>query len=143
MIENRIAEVLTERFKEEDLSSCFLVGVDNHKNNKVVVYIDSDDQLTIDMCRRISRYLEKTIEENSWLPEKYTLDVSSPGTDNPIKLHRQYIKNVGRKVSIKLLEGDNIMGRLNIVGENSITIDVEKKGLVEVQFDNISETKSL
>ena len=95
MIEKLLSEVLEQRFREEDLNDCFLVDVVEKKNDRIEVYIESDATLTIDTCKKVSRYLEKQIEEHKWLGEKYTLDVSSPGVDNPLKLVRQYKKNVG------------------------------------------------
>jgi len=139
MIENRIAEVLSKRFEEEDLHSCFLINVERQKNNKVVVYVDADDQLTIDMCRRISRFLEHKIEEESWLPEKYTLDVSSPGIDNPLRLHRQYVKNIGRRVSVSL-DGDKVKGKLVKVEQEHIEVEHDKKGMIQIPFEKIIET---
>ena len=143
MIENRIAEVLTERFKKEDLSGCFLVNVASDKKNKLTVYVDADEQLTIKMCQVISRFLEKTIEENEWMPAKYTLDVSSPGIDNPLRLHRQYKKNIGRNAAVSLKDDTVLKGKLEKVEEAFIVLDVDKNGKTEIPFENIIETKIL
>ena len=143
MVEDRIAEVLNERFEEEDLSTCFLVSVQRLPHSKLVVFIDSDERLTIDMCRKTSRFLEHHIEENGWMPEKYTIDVSSPGIDNPLKLHRQYVKNIGRKASVKLLSDETIEGILEAVESTSVTIAVKNKESKTILFDDIKETKIL
>ena len=143
MIENRIAEVLNERFQEDDLKSCFLVGVSADVRNKVTVFVDADDQLTIGMCQKISRFLEHRIEENKWLPDKYTLDVSSPGTDNPLKLHRQYKKNIGRTASVKLDDGSKVEGKIEEVQDDHIKLLKAKGEEVEIPFEKISETKIL
>lgn len=146
MIEERLAKVLQERFKEDDLKSCFLVGVERLPNDKLIVYIDSDNRLTIDMCRKTSRFLENQIEENGWMPEKYTIDVSSPGIDNPLKLHRQYVKNIGRSAAIKLNNGESKEGKIISVEEDSIVVSV-KSGKKEVSetilMKEINETKIL
>jgi len=143
MIEDRIAEVLEQRFKEEDLQSCFLVDVRAGANNKIAVFVDGDKGLTIDMCRKISRHLEKHIEENKWLPDKYTLDVSSPGTDNPLKLHRQYVKNIGRKAKIVLLDEQQVEGKITDVNVNDIDIELSDGTMEKISFENIKETKIL
>ncbi len=143
MVENRIAEVLNERFEEEDLSSCFLVSVQRLPDNKLVVYIDADDRLTIDMCRKTSRFLEHHIEENGWMPEKYTLDVSSPGIDNPLKLHRQYVKNIGRTASVKLSSDEIVEGKLEAVDKSAITLTLKSKESKTISYDDIKETKIL
>jgi len=142
MIEEKIAKVLDERFKEADLSGCFLVDVKSLPHSKLEVYIDADDQLTIDMCRKTSRYLEMQIEENGWMPEKYKIDVSSPGLDNPLKLKRQYVKNIGRKVSIQLLEDRKVEGKLKEVKDNEVVVLVGKNE-ESIPWNEIKETKIL
>ena len=143
MIEDRITKALEERFESEDLRTCFLVDIDSGKNNKITVFVDSDDRLTIDMCRKISRFLEKKIEEGRWLPEKYTLDVSSPGIDNPLKLHRQYVKNIGRKARVTFQDGKKTEGVLKEVSEGSFTLSNDKGQEEIVNFEHIKETKIL
>ena len=143
MIESRIAEVLTERFQQDDLTDCFLVHVEQSKNNKIVVYVDSDDQLTIKKCQVISRYLENKIEESGWLPEKYTLDVSSPGTDNPLRLFRQYVKNIGRKAEILMNDDSTYRGLIEAASDGRVMVNDEKTGPTELDFENIIETKIL
>lgn len=143
MIEDRITEALEERFSSEDLSSCFLVNVEASKNHKITVFVDADDRLTIDMCRVISRYLEKKIEEEQWLPEKYTLDVSSPGLDNPLRLHRQYVKNVGRSAKIKLSDGSVKKGKIKEITDEVLILELKNKTDESVRFDDIEETKIL
>lgn len=144
MIQDRLAEVLTKRFQEEDLADCFLVDIKSHPKNKVEVFVESDDVLTIDKCRKISRFLENEIEERGWMPDKYTLDVSSPGLDNPLKLHRQYIKNVGRKIGLKVNdEVASVSGKLLKVTDSHITVEQKKSESVEIPFDKIIEAKIL
>jgi len=140
MIEDKIANVLLERFEEEDLKSCFLVDVQIDKANKVVVFVDSDDQLTIDMCRKVSRHLENQIESNGWMPEKYTLDVSSPGIDNPLRLKRQYFKNIGRKATVHKSDGEQQTGRITEVTEDQLTLAVDKDLTVIIDFNQIEKT---
>ena len=143
MIEDLIAEALEQRFQSEDLSSCFLVNFEVGNKNKVTVFVESDERLTIDMCRIISRYLEKKIEEGKWLPEKYTLDVSSPGVDNPLRLHRQYVKNVGRNALVHCEDGTRVEGQLQVVSSDFITLITGSKKEVNIPFQEISKTKIL
>lgn len=142
MIEDRIAKVLQERFEEEDMIGCFLVDVKSLPHSKLEVYIDADDQLTIEMCKKTSRYLEKIIEENAWMPDKYKLDVSSPGLDNPLKLKRQYVKNIGRKAGIKLSEDRYVEGVLERIEDEMIVIK-HKEEERSIAWNEIIETKIL
>ena len=114
-VEGKITQLLEQKFKEEDYQDCFLVEVNLKGNNRLEVYIDRDEGLSISICKKISRYLEETLDSQLWLGEKYTLEVSSPGVDRPLKLRRQYIKNVGRNFEVKTTgDGKTEKGKLII-----------------------------
>jgi ribosome maturation factor RimP len=74
--------------------------------------------------------------------------VSSPGLDEPLKLHRQYLKNIGRSVEVTLLDGTKTEGVLKEAAEEQITVE-ETKGknkkketvLHTIPFNNIKTTK--
>lgn len=126
MIKEKIAALLEDRFLEEEFKDCFLVEIkESPSGNKLDVYIESDDQLSYGVLRKISRGLEAEIEENGWMPEKYTLDVSSPGVGRPLKHHRQYIKNIGRNIEIDLASGETTNGKLIRAEEEEVEIEIE------------------
>ena len=130
-MEGKINDLLDIKFAEEEFADCFLVELKLHANNKLEVFIDSDTGITFDRCRRISRYLEAYLDENVWQGQKYTLDVSSPGVTRPLKFQRQYPKHIGRKLKVKLQEGEDLEGLLKEVHPDHITLEqkiVEKEG---------------
>jgi len=150
-IEEKIHELLAAKFQEETFQDCFLVEFNLHNGNKLEVFIDSDSGLTLDKCQRISRYLEAHIDEEGWLGEKYVLEVSSPGLGRPLKLKRQYLKNIGRKVEVTLTNAEVKTGVLKAADESAITLEEivvitvgkkKKKETVqtEIPFDNIKKT---
>jgi len=125
VIEVKLKNLLTEKFKEEEFEDCFLVEIKAGVNKKIEVFVDSDSGISFTKCRKISRYLESFIDEKGWLGEKYTLDVSSPGIGRPLTLVRQYKKNVGRKVEVTKIEGQGSKetGILTEVNDNGITVE--------------------
>lgn len=151
MIEHKLAELLQERFTQEDLNDCFLVEIkESPANSKLEVFVDSDSTLTLKKCQMISRFLEKNIEENGWMPDKYLIEVSSPGVGNPLVLRRQYVKNIGRKVEIKTIEGDTFKGKMTEVENDIITVVKEASGkgkkkveekIYSIAFDKIKTAK--
>jgi len=129
VVEHKIAEVLELLFKEEDYNDCFLVEIkESPDRSKLEVFIESDSTLTLGKCQKISRYLEKHIEEKRWLPEKYLLEVSSPGVGNPLVLKRQYLKNIGRMIEVQLNDGAQKKGNLTEVTEDQIIVVKAAKG---------------
>ena len=88
------------------------------------------------------------IEETSFFPNgDFSLEVSSPGLDEPLKLHRQYLKNVGRNVEVVRKDGTKTEGKLVSANEAEIVVEEvtgrnKKKEVVmhTISFDNIKTT---
>ena len=139
---------LLEPLLEKDM---FLVDMRIKPTNNIKIYIDSDEGLSIEKCIRINRALYKQLEEIALFTNgDFSLEISSPGLDEPLKLHRQYVKNKGRKVDITLTEGQIMTGLLMDVNENGVVLKVSEgkgKKAVEKELDilwnNIKQTKVL
>jgi ribosome maturation factor RimP len=106
---------------------------------KITVWVDGDAGIPIDKCAEISRRLSKQIEDRELITSAYTLEVSSPGIDQPLKLYRQYKQHIGRKVQVHLLDGTSKTGRLEAVHENSIIVAEEKKKTKKEEADISAE----
>jgi len=78
---------------------------------KLKITADSDTGIGIVECAELSRKLTKLIEE-SGITEDFEIEVSSPGVGEPLKLERQYVKNIGRAVKVTTNEGKVIAGKL-------------------------------
>jgi ribosome maturation factor RimP len=127
----------------------FLVEVKIKPTNNVKVFLDGDKGISIEKCITYNRQLYKMIESSGLFPaDDFSLEVSSPGLDEPLKLMRQYHKNTGRKVEVLLKDGVKTEGVLKQVTENGIIIEEtrgknKKKEIVEhsFPFDSIKSTK--
>jgi len=94
---------------------------------KITILLDGDNGITIDYCAEISRKVANEIEEKNIIDTAYTLEVSSPGIDFPLKFHRQYKKNIGRKLEIELIDGNIKTGKLEEVNEGILYLSADKK----------------
>lgn len=91
---------------------------------KILVILDGDTGINIDDCANLNRELSKDLEALPSLQESYLLEVSTPGLDQPLKLKRQYRKNIGRRLSVRL--ADKVLeGKLVEVSEDKITLEQE------------------
>lgn len=148
-VEKRVTELVEEKIS--DRPELFLVEVKMLPNNKLIIHVDGDEGISIQDCAVISRHVGFHLEEENTIEKAYNLEVSSPGVGEPLRLKRQYVKNIGRELSVKLTGGEIREGKLLGVDENSITIAarVKEKGkkvqLAEtsIDFNNITETKVL
>lgn len=126
----------------------FLVGITIKPTNNIKIYIDGDSGITINDIAGINRKLYHTFEESKLFGEDdFSLEVSSPGIDEPLKLHRQYVKNKGKNVLVTPIDGQEIEGELTEITENEITIEhlvkIEKKKVLQqtiIPFENIKST---
>lgn len=127
----------------------FLVEIKIKPTNNIKVYIDGNQGVSIDRLVQFNRKLYKQLEEENMYPNgDFSLEISSPGLDEPLKLHRQYVKNVGRFVEVTGLDGAKKEGKLVSADENAIVVEEQKgKGkkmeLVQhtIPFSNIKTTK--
>ena len=128
----KLSELLTAYFAQEGNEGLFLVDISINRAREILVHIDSDNGLLIDQAAKISRHLEHHLDEKLWLGDDYTLDVSSPGVGNPLRLHRQYVNNIGRELSVELLDTyKNAKGILTAVDEEGITLEYSERVQIE------------
>jgi ribosome maturation factor RimP len=117
----------TEQLVTEILShepEYFLVEVKLKPTNNIKVYIDGDKGISIEKCVYFNRQLYKKIEEAHLFPAgDFSLEVSSPGVDKPLKMHRQYIKNIGRNVEVNFIDGSKKEGKLLQATNNDIILE--------------------
>lgn len=126
----------------------FLVEIRVKPTNNVKLFLDGDQGVTIEKCISWNRALYKQIEEENLFPNgDFSLEVSSPGLDEPLKLLRQYKKNVGRPVEVILKDGIKVAGKMIDVNEEAITVEEtkgknKKKEVIQhqFQFDQIKST---
>jgi ribosome maturation factor RimP len=124
----------------EKTGSLFLVEIKSAPGNKVTVLLDGDNGITIENCTSVNKALYKFIEETSLFgTNNFSLEVSSPGVDNPLKLLRQYKKNIGRKVQVTLNDGTKIEGILTQVNDDKIIIE-EKTSIKNKKMEIKSTT---
>jgi len=145
---NQAIEQMVNRLLEDN-PEYFLVELRIKPTNNIKVFLDSDTGISIDQCVKYNRLLYKQLEETGWFPDgNFSLEVSSPGLDEPLKLLRQYQKNTGRKVELILKNGETHVGKLLSVSADGVLLEEtkgknKKKELIQHQFtfDNIKTTK--
>lgn len=151
MIEEKIERLIHQAISDLEYNDCFLVDL-KVNNTRVEIFLDSDESVTFEKCRKISRMIEAVLDEEQWLGEKYTLEVSSAGVGKPLKFTRQYVKNIGRTIEIKKRDGEKVKGELVAADDEKIAVkflETIKEGkkkkkvetTVEVPRSEIKESK--
>lgn len=107
----------------------FVVDVimSKHKPYKVTIILDGDHGITIDDCSLLSRALSEDLDNVDLIKDNYTLEVGTPGLDQPLKLKRQFAKNVGRELKVHRKDKTIVQGRLKETDDEKLTMEMEVK----------------
>lgn len=122
--EDDIRAWMAEYSSDEDL---FVVEVRVPHADEVIVEVDRDSGISSDECSKICRDLSAWIEEQG---DDASVTVSSPGLTAPLRIPRQFLKNVGRDVEVLHSNGLKVCGRLLFANDAGFTVEViERKRL--------------
>lgn len=102
----------------------FIVELTVSPSNRISVTLDSEHGIPVSYCVDISRMIEHNLDRDK---EDFALEVSTAGLDQPLKLVRQFKKNIGRDVDVVTAEGKNITGKLTEISENGFTVETQEK----------------
>lgn len=116
----KISDILQDKLKEENL---YLVEVKVLQNKKVQIFVDGIENVTINQCVNISRFIEAVLDKGGIVPVDYQLEVSSPGMSNPLRVPMQYQKRIGRTLEILLNSGVKMMAILRQADDEKIVVE--------------------
>lgn len=137
-----IAAQITEGYQVE------LVDVEYVKegaNWYLRVYIDKEGGINIDDCELVSRKLDKILDKIDIIKQSYTLEVSSPGLERPLKSERDFKKYAGEMVEIKLFkpyDGKKLFeGELAGLIDGKVVIKADEDRTIEFDMSNVAVVK--
>jgi len=124
----------------------FIVNVKIKPTNNIKLFLDADEGLSVSKSATINRKLYGLLEAENLFPDgDFSLEVSSPGVDEPLTSLRQYKKNIGRTVAVTpQQEGADTVGVLKEVKEDSIMLEVKvgkkkETAMVEIPLPDIKK----
>ncbi len=138
---DRINSLLQSLLQQENI---FLVEVliRGKRQSKVVeIYIDTDSGITSGQVSQVSRGIADIFEKENLIEGRYRLDVSSPDLSRPIKLFRQYNKNIGRKFKIEYTsnnENKTVEATLNSIEGEILHFQTTEKVECVISVSSIS-----
>jgi ribosome maturation factor RimP len=109
---------------------------------KITVILDGDNGISVEDCAELNRTLSVALDKEDLMEDSYLLEVTSPGLDQPLRLLRQYKKNIGRRVRVKATSFA-AEGILRTVTEQGITLETDKgkkQAAMEIPFAEIEKT---
>ncbi len=127
ILNEKIANLAQQALSGENQFLLDVIVSSKNGPKKVTVILDGDQAITIEDCALVSRGLLKLLEEQGVMDEGFTLEVTTPGLEHPLKLKRQYVKNIGRDLKVQLKDKRVENGKLVAVAEETIALEQEIK----------------
>ncbi|MDD2304305.1 MAG: ribosome assembly cofactor RimP [Prolixibacteraceae bacterium] len=116
----KIAELVNEKLTDDQ----FLVDVTVSPSNVIDIMVDSDTGISINQIVEISRFVESNLDREV---EDFELSVFSAGLSEPLRLLRQYKKNIDTEVDVLLTSGLKLTGILLKADDHGIDLEVTTK----------------
>lgn len=145
-------ELAEERINALD-AGIYLVDITVGGDNRIFVEIDKEvGYVSIEECISVSRNIEHNLDREV---EDFSLEVSSAGIDKPFRVIKQYLKHIGKNVTVQTVEhGKKLEGLLKSADEKGIVLEISEKRRLEgkkkkvlvteefpLTYDEIKETK--
>ena len=118
MDKTKIIALVDQALKENP--ALFLIDLKFLPDNKIYVEVDGDNGIALTECIRVSRAVEHNLDREE---DDFSLEVTSPDIANPLKVKRQYLKNINRILQVKLTNNSNVEGKLINVNEEDIALE--------------------
>lgn len=143
-IRERVEELITPFILQEGLE---LVDVEYQKDGPnwfLRIFIDKPGGVNLDDCERISNLVGSVLDRADIIPQKYYLEVSSPGVERPLKKPEDFERFRGSEVTVRTkakIEGSkNFQGVLAGYEDDQVVLET-KDGLIKIPFHLIGKAK--
>ncbi len=145
VIKNKITELANSTANEFGVSIVDIELAGSSRKPIVKIFIDKEKGVTLDDCEKFSKAFSVILDVEDPISGSYTLEVSSPGLDRPLKAINDFKRNIGKLVRIVTKESINkqnfFTGRIMDVKNNNIKLSINKKIDIDVPFNKISKAR--
>ncbi len=107
------------------------------------IFITSaDEKVNLDKCAEVTRILSPILDLEPPVNGVYTLEISSPGIERPLKKMEHYIGSIGEDIKVKLINTDKIIGKLDSINDGKLTITEYDGEVTIVSMDDIEKART-
>lgn len=115
---DKVSELVNEVFDfREDL---FLIDLKIDSSNKIIITLDGDNGVNLQDCIEVSKAIDDKLDREE---EDFSLEVASAGVSSPLKLVRQFKKNLNRTLKVKKTDDEVIEAQLTAASDENITLE--------------------
>ncbi|HIE65261.1 MAG: ribosome maturation factor RimP [Nitrospira sp.] len=107
------------------------------------ITIDKEGGVTLDDCAKASRHLSRALDLEEIITQRYTLEVSSPGLNRPLKKREHFVRVIGKRVKLKTFipigEQKVFVGRLSGFKGDKAFLQLDQGGEQQIPYDQIAQ----
>lgn len=131
--EDRVRKIVDDILVE---GNQFLVDLKVNPGNIVVVEVDNDDAIKVSELAELNKMIREQLGAEG---EDVELRVSSPGTNKPFKVQRQYTKHVGRLVQVEMNDGKKLIGVMESWNEKELGLRIQTPSKVKGRLPKLDK----
>jgi ribosome maturation factor RimP len=124
-LEQELTERIEARFPGTEVLAVELLGTD-----RFCVYLDRPEGVDLALCERVTRELDDYRRE-------YTIDVSSPGLERPLRKPEHFASAVGRRVRLKTASRQKVRGEVLSANDEAVRVGAEGGDAIEIPYEQI------
>lgn len=124
----------------EENTQLFLIDLDFSESNKISVILDGDSGVNLQDCINVNKFLDSGLEAED---VEYSIEVASAGVSSPLKLVRQYKKNIGRTVKVKTISQGDFEASLSDADEQIATLSWSAREPKEIGKGKVTVQKTI
>jgi len=137
--ENKTETLITPLIKANNFELVDVEYVKEGSTSYLRVYIDKEDGITVEDCTLLSRAFNLILDTNDYIDDTYIFEVSSPGLMRPLKKDKDFQRNLGKQVEVRLFKSldkqKEFEGELKSFDKDNITVMMEDEK--EITFKRI------
>jgi ribosome maturation factor RimP len=115
---------------ERSLPGVEVLALELSGPQRMTVFVDQPQGVDHELCERVTDVLREYLN-------KYAIDVSSPGTEPPLRRRPHFERAVGHQVAVRTADRKRVRGRLVDAGERTLRVETGKGEPVEIPYDSI------
>jgi ribosome maturation factor RimP len=119
-----------------------------HRGGLVRVTVDRQGGVDIDAIAKATREISRAFDQHDPITARYTLEVSSPGLERPLRTPAHFQRAIGSKVRIKTRPGADgerrVEGVLRAADDDGVTVTLDAPaGERQVRYDDIERARTV
>jgi ribosome maturation factor RimP len=140
-----IGRIIERVGQREGIEIVHWEAVGPRNNFTLRIYIDKPGGVNHGDCEIVSQQVGTLLDVEDLIPNRYTLEVSSPGVERGLYKRADYERFAGSRIKLKTagaIDGQrNFRGKLIGIANDTVTVEVDGRGLMEIAYGQIAKAQ--